>query len=236
MKSGDGEDMQITQSIHLIPRVRGANSYLFIGKEEAAVVDTGMPGNAPKILEFMRGLGKEPSWLSYILVTHSDIDHSGSVAELRKLTNARVAIHRADAPRLSGEMKLKEVKGAMGVLFSVMSPFIRFTPVRPDILLEDLSTIAGLTVIHTPGHTDGSISLYFPNEALFVGDALRTNEEGLLELPSASMTANMDQAKDSVKKVSELQFSCLLPGHGQPITSDASTRLREFVAKGFKHL
>lgn len=227
--------MKITDSLFLVPGVRGANCYVFLGREALVLVDTGMGGNAPKILDFVRGLGKEAGSTAYIVLTHSDMDHSGSVAQLKELTQAKVAIHRADAPRLSGEMSLKEVKGAMGVLFAIMSPFIRFKPVKPDILLEDSETIDGLTVVHTPGHTDGSVSLYLPEEVLLVGDALRTNKKGLPVLSSSAMTANMDQAKESVRKISRLKFEILLPGHGPPIMSNASTKLKEFVKNDFKN-
>ena len=227
--------MKITDSVYLVPGVRGANSYVLLGKEGVAVVDTGMGGNASKIAKFVGTLDKEPASIAYIVLTHSDMDHSGSVAQLKELTKAKVAIHRSDAPRLSGEMKLKEVKGAMGALFAIMSPFIRFKPVKPDILLEDSSMIGGLTVVHTPGHTDGSVSLYLPGEVLFVGDALRTNKKELPVLSHSAMTVNMDQARESVRKIVELKFEYLLPGHGPPITSNASAKLKEFVKNDFKN-
>jgi hydroxyacylglutathione hydrolase len=227
--------VKITDSIYLVPDVRGANVYVFLGKKALVLIDTGMGGNALKILEFVRGLGKEAASIAYIVLTHSDMDHSGSVAQLKELTQAKVAIHKADAPRLSGEMKLKEAKGAIGVLSAIMSPFIRFKPVKPDILLEDSDTIAGLTVVHTPGHTAGSVSLYLPEEVLLVGDALRT-DKGLPVLPPSAMTANMDQAKESARKISELKFDILLPGHGPPIMSNASAKLKEFVKNDFKNI
>jgi hydroxyacylglutathione hydrolase len=227
--------VKITESIYLVPGVRGANSYIFLGKEALVLVDTGMRGNAAKILEFVRELGKEPASIAYIVLTHSDMDHSGSVAQLKELTQAKVAIHSADAPRLSGEMKLKEVKGVLGVVFAIMRPSARFKPVNPDILLKDSSTIAGLTVVHTPGHTAGSVSLYLPEEVLLAGDALRTDKKGLPVLPTGAMTANMNQAKESVRKISELKFVILLPGHGPPIMSDASAKLKEFVKNDFKN-
>ena len=227
--------MKITDNIYLISGVRGANSYVFLGEKGVVVVDTGMGGNASKIVEFVGSLDKEPASIAYIVLTHSDMDHSGSVAQLKELTKAKVAIHRSDAPRLSGEMKLKEVKGAMGALFAIMSLFIRFKPVKPDILLEDSSMIGGLTVVHTPGHTDGSVSLYLPGEVLFVGDALRTNKKELPVLSHSAMTVNMDQARESVRKIVELKFEYLLPGHGPPITSNASAKLKEFVKNDFKN-
>jgi glyoxylase-like metal-dependent hydrolase (beta-lactamase superfamily II) len=225
--------MEITKGIHRIDRVRGANSYLVLADDGAAVIDTGMPGNENRIIEYVRSAGVEPGKLQHIILTHSDIDHSGSAAKLKALTNATLEIHEADAPRLSGEKKLKEVKGAVGVLFGIMGPFIRFTPVKADVLLKDSDRVLDLTVIHTPGHTDGSISLYREGEAIFVGDALRTDSAGRPRLPPAAMTANMEQAKDSVRKISTLQYAILLPGHGSPITQDASKVLADFVQRGF---
>src|SRR5208283_5194339 len=110
----DGCNMEVAKGIHLIPSVRGANSYLIHSQGETIIVDTGMPGNDARILDYVKRLGIEPSSISTIILTHPDIDHSGSVAKLKeKLTNAKVAIHEADAPRLAGEKKLKEVKGAL---------------------------------------------------------------------------------------------------------------------------
>jgi glyoxylase-like metal-dependent hydrolase (beta-lactamase superfamily II) len=187
--------MKITDSMYLVPHVRGANSYLFLGKEASRLVDTGLGGNAGKILEFVKSLGREASSIAYIALTHSDIDHISSVVRLEQLTEAKVAIHKADAPHLSGEMKLNRMKGALGALFTIMSPFARFKPVKPDILLEDSDTITGLTVVHTPGHTAGSVSFHLPEEALLAGDALRTNKKRLPMLRGSVMTENMDQAK-----------------------------------------
>jgi len=93
--------------------------------------------------------------------------------------------------------------------------------------------LLNLTVIHTPGHTDGSISLYVENRAIFVGDAMRTDSRGRPRLASESMSVNMDQAKESVRKISEYQYSILLPGHGPPLVRDASRIVADYVRRGF---
>ncbi len=222
--------MEVARGIHLIPSVRGANSYLIHSHDEAIIVDTGMPGNDARILDYVKRLGIEPSSISTIILTHPDIDHSGSVAKLKKLTNAKVAIHEADAPVLSGE-KPKEVKGALGLVLKVMGVFIRFSPVKPDVLLKDSDKINGVTIIHTPGHTAGSVSVYIPGEALLVGDALRTTENGSLRLPP--MTLDLERAKESIRKISALSYPCLLPGHGPPLKPDASTKVKQFVENRF---
>jgi glyoxylase-like metal-dependent hydrolase (beta-lactamase superfamily II) len=226
--------MEISPGIHKIDGLNGANSFLVITAEGSAIVDTGLPGSEKKIVEYCKSVGVEPEKITYIILTHPDIDHSGSVAKLKGLLmDAKVAIHEADAPRLSGEKKLKEVKGAMGVLFGVMGPVMRFTPFPPDIMLKDSDKLLDLAVVYTPGHTEGSICLYRENSAIFVGDALRTDSAGKLRLPPGPMTADMDQAKESIKKISVLNYALLLPGHGAPITNGASAAVASFVQGGF---
>ena len=186
--------MEFGRGIYLIPKISGANAYAVLkdgqGDHHLTLIDTGMPGNARRIMDFVRSLGKGRTVSCTIVLTHPDIDHSGSVAELKgKLGNVKVAIHEADAPRLAGEKPLKEVRGLFGLLFKTMSPFMRFKPVTPDILLNDGGMVDGLTVIHTPGHTQGSICLCSErSKAMFVGDALRTDKNRNPKLPSAAMT------------------------------------------------
>jgi hydroxyacylglutathione hydrolase len=223
--------LEITDGIHLISRVRGANAYLVKRDDGITVVDTGLPGNAGKIIDYVQNIGGHPSDIKTIVLTHSDMDHSGSVARLKEETKARVAIHEADAPRLSGEEEPKAVKGVLGLLLRAVAAVMRFNRIKADVLLKDSDIVDGLTVIHTPGHTEGSICLHLPGRALFVGDALLTDDERMLSLPRRSMSTDLDQAKESIKKISELKYSVLLPGHGPPIERNASTIAKEFVAR-----
>jgi glyoxylase-like metal-dependent hydrolase (beta-lactamase superfamily II) len=229
--------MELGRNIHLIPNIRGANTYAVLEETQVrsghlTLIDTGMPGNAGRIIEFLKSLGKEQMENLTVILTHPDIDHSGSVAELKeKLGTVKVAIHEADAPRLTGEKPLKEVRGLAGLLFKAMSPFMKFKPVKPDVLLKDGEQIDGLSVIRTPGHTQGSICLYSEGlKAIFVGDALRTDKTGRPRLPSAAMTFNIAEAKNSIRKIASYEFELLLLGHGPPILADASKKVKEFVA------
>jgi len=228
--------MELGRNIHLIPKIRGANTYAVLEDNQSGghltLIDTGMPGNAGRIIEFLKSLGKEQMDSFTIILTHPDIDHSGSVAELKeKLGNVKVAIHEADAPRLTGEKPLKETRGFVGLLFKAMSPFMKFKPVTPDLLLKDGEQVDGLSVIHTPGHTQGSICLYSERlKAMFAGDALRTDRTGRPKLPSAAMTLDIREAKNSIGKIASYDFELLLPGHGPPILTDASKKVKELVA------
>jgi hydroxyacylglutathione hydrolase len=198
------------------------------------VVDTGTPGKQTKILSYVSSLGKKPSDVSYIVLTHPDADHAGSAAELKRLTGAKVAIGAPDAPRLSGEKKLKEVSGASALLIGFFGLFMRVERMKADVELKDGDAMGPLTIVSTPGHTDGSICLYKPGEAIFVGDLMRTDKAQKLMLASPSMSRDMAEVRRSVEKISKLDFAMLLPGHGRPVEEDASKKLKAFVANGFK--
>lgn len=212
-----------------------SNAYLLdVGEQGTVLVDTGTPGKNQKILSYLTTIGKKPSDVTYIVLTHPDADHSGSAAEMRRLTGAKLAIGALDAPRLSGEKKLKEVGGLGGVMVEVFGAFMQVERTKPDIELDDGSTVGPLTIISTPGHTDGSICVLKPGTAICVGDLLRTDGSGKLQLASPNMSRSMDEVRRSTEKISKLEFSMLLPGHGKPIESDASKRLKAFVANGFR--
>lgn len=226
--------MELAPGIHRVEGVRGAASFIAVSGSEAAVVDAGLPGSEKKIVAYAAKVGLSPQQLRYIVLTHPDLDHSGGVAKLKALTGAQVAIHEADAPRLSGEKKLKEAKGGIGIVLRIMGLFVRFTPVRPDLALKDSDKVLDLLVIHTPGHTDGSICLYRDGQAMFVGDAVATDSSGKLHLPPDGVTVDMDQDKESLRHVASYKYELLLPGHGPPITTGGSTSLAAFVQAGFR--
>jgi hydroxyacylglutathione hydrolase len=131
---------------------------------------------------------------------------------------------------LSGEKEGKSPKGVMGLLFRLMRGRLKYRPVKADILLNDGDIIGDYQVVHCPGHTEGSIALYHPTDTIFVGDALRVDLKGNPGPPRSGVTPNMRQAMDSVKKISQLEFNTMLPGHVVPVTSGASHRVKASFA------
>jgi len=117
----------------------------------------------------------------------------------------------------------------LSVLFKAFSPFFEFTPVQSDITLEENDKVGKLVVIHTPGHTPGGICLYDPDrKMLFVGDAIRYIE-GKIEAPPKQFTLDEHQARQSIEKISLLDFDLMLSGHGEPLKPNASAKVKKFA-------
>jgi hydroxyacylglutathione hydrolase len=223
--------MEIVPGIHRIDGVRGANAYLVIGEEGLLIIDTGMPGNAKRMTAYVEGLGRNLSDIKLIILTHADLDHIGSAAELKRMTGAKLAIHADDAPILRGKESFKTIRGPLGFIVKVATRLVPFRPADPDVILAADSQIEGLRIIHVPGHTSGSICIYKPGEVIFVGDALRSDSRGNPKPPSRMSSLDDAKARASLVAISALDFDTLLPGHGAPVVGKASQKLKDMLAR-----
>ncbi len=218
--------MEIVQGIHQVDGVN-ANVYVVVDERELTVIDTGMPNNSKKILNSIRKMDRQPSDVSQIVLTHFHLDHVGSAYQLKKATNAKVAVHEEDADFVAGKKSAPKPKN---ILFRALSSVVKPTPVEPDVRLRENDRAGRLIVIHTPGHTAGSISLLDPVlKVLFVGDALRFSD-GKLAGPPERFTQDSIKAKQSIQKISMLDFDVMLSGHGDPLRPEAANKVKTFYA------
>jgi hydroxyacylglutathione hydrolase len=220
--------MEIVPGIYQIDGVNG-NCYIIV-RDGLILIDTGLPRNSKKILGYIQDtLKRKPSEISTIILTHYHIDHTGNVFDLKKLSGAKVAVHEADADFVSGRKPHPAPKGGRGLLYRLLGMFFRSTFVEPDIRLRNGDTIAGLTCIHTPGHTPGSICLLDPvSKVLFAGDILRFDGVKIAG-PPPQFTFDMVEAQRSIIMIGTLDFDILLSGHGIPLTSGAAEKVRTFA-------
>lgn len=225
--------MEIIEGLHSIDDTGFVNIYLLVEENGLTIIDTGMPGNAQKILKYAGTLGYKDTDIKTIVLTHADLDHSGSAKQLKELTGAAIAIGVSDAPRVEGKMELKAAKGFSGGILRVMTKVERFQPFEPDVFLREGDRAGSLSVVETPGHTDGSIALYSECSFIFVGDALRGDDHGGVQPPADNMTYDMQKAWESVKKLSHFECDIMLPGHGKPIMPDASRKVVELLQKHY---
>ena len=177
---------------------------------EALVIDPG--DEVTRILEL---LGRHRLTVKAIVSTHAHIDHVGGLSKLHQYTGAPILMHRDDLPLYQG----MEVQAAF---LGVATPEI--TDV--DQLLKEGDSLSWgsfqATVMHTPGHTPGSVCLYLPKDAgtvtipsprLFAGDTLFAGSIGRTDLWGGSM----DQIPNSIRgKLMQLPDDTIVyPGHGR---------------------
>ena len=219
---------EVVKGVHYIDG-SNANSYLIEESEGAlTLVDAGMQKSGKRILEYLSGLDRAPTEVKTIVVTHCHPDHVRGLASVKAATGARVAVHVAVADLVAGKARYPPPGGAMGLAFRAMSQFFKTTQVEPDLRLKEGDTVGRLAVLHTPGHTPGSISLFDEKaKVLFVGDTVRFLN-GKLEGPPAQFTLSMDQARSSIARLASLDFETMLSGHGEPLRSpDAPSMMSE---------
>ena len=147
----------------------------------AILVDTGYPGFEDKIISKMAEAGVKPSDLKLILLTHGHDDHMGSAAALRNKTGAKIAVHKNDIDKLKSGSNGKMIPirpFASGMLSFLIKNFVKphVDGFEPDFVIEDDFSLkeygAAAKVLHTPGHTPGSVSVYFENGDIIVGDLM----------------------------------------------------------------
>ncbi|MFQ5951633.1 MAG: MBL fold metallo-hydrolase, partial [Candidatus Geothermarchaeales archaeon] len=176
--------MELVEGVHLVDDVF-SNVYAFDGSRGVVVIDTGVSGQAEKIASYVEEALRGE--VSFVIITHSDGDHMGSAAALRRLTGASVAIHREEAEILAG--REPPLKGRMAGR----------EPVMPDLVVHGGEEVTGLRVIHTPGHTPGHVCLYSQERrVLFGGDSFVT-QESLVLGPSEQYTLDMPGAVESLR-------------------------------------
>lgn len=190
---------------------------------EAMVVDPG--DNIPEILSRLQ---KHGLTLRQIVVTHAHIDHVGGAAQLRKLTGAPVVMNQQDL----GLLRMMEMQaGWLGVPTPEVAP--------PDASAEDgltvgLATLPAL-VLHTPGHTPGSICLLFhfnDQHLLLAGDTLFAGSIGRTDLPGGDGKQILRSLRERLLVLPDM--TRVVPGHGPETTIGEERQSNPFLQPKFR--
>jgi hydroxyacylglutathione hydrolase len=218
--------MEILSDVHWIEGVT-ANTYLVLG-DKTTLIDTGTPGKQDDILNYLQNVLKgKPEDIKTIVLTHHHVDHTGSLYELKKITNADIAAYISDLDIISGE-KSSSDPIYMRFATRMMATFTSYKFIKPDIGLQENDMVGDYRVIHTPGHTPGSLALYNrDNGVIFVGDTLSYDGEKVSGPPSFLIN-DRGALKESVKKISDLDPGIMLSGHGKPLIENTSKMIGEF--------
>lgn len=176
------------------------SAYVLVQGGEAVLVDTGVEGSEGAIEATLTAAGSSWSDVAHVILTHRHPDHIGGLPAVMAAATAAAAYTGAED------------------VAATRSP----REVQP---LADGDTVAGLTIVATPGHTPGHISVLDPMARLLLaGDALNGTGTGVTG-PNEQFTPDMPTAWDSVEKLGSLDFDTAVFGHGSPVVGDAAAQV-----------
>jgi glyoxylase-like metal-dependent hydrolase (beta-lactamase superfamily II) len=208
------------------------NIYLIKTEVGYIQVDTGMPNTAKKFEETLRIHGIDVDEVMLIILTHGHLDHVGAVAQIQKSTGGKVLCHRSYADLLAnGKIEKAVPQNLTGRVLHILTGFLgsKIETVKADIVIDnefDLSEfgISG-KVIHTPGHSQSSISILLDNGEALVGDLIREEKPGMIGL--GMFYEDKETAIESAKKIAALKPRTIYLSHSTTI--DHQT-MNQFIA------
>lgn len=226
--------MEVAKGVHHFDT--GAfNWYLIEENGQLTLVDAGFPGHYKTYKEGLKSLGKTNKDLEAIVLTHAHADHIGFAERLRKETGVAVYVHKEDAKMATKPLQLPW----FGLAINAWRPYTLINVLGAGIV-NGIFTLPHLTqvqtvengqvldipgrprILHTPGHTDGEISLFLEERNILIaGDTIVTRNllSGSLSGPqiaSPILTADYKQNMRSLDLLRELGHVTMLSGHGIP--------------------
>jgi glyoxylase-like metal-dependent hydrolase (beta-lactamase superfamily II) len=213
-------------SVEVHPLDTGFANCFVIRGEGAILVGGGMPGKQRAIKRAIEAIPIDPREIQLIVITHGHFDHYSSASAIREITGAPIAMHIRDKEEVEKGSKLMPKGlttwgGFVSALLWLVKPFLTTNPVDVDLAIGDegLSLIEyGVPgrIIHTPGHTEGSLSVLLDSGEALVGDIAMNMLPMTLNPGLNILGYDMEQVKESWRTLLKEGAVTVYPGHGKP--------------------
>jgi glyoxylase-like metal-dependent hydrolase (beta-lactamase superfamily II) len=229
---------ELAPGVHVLGGKKGGRvrSFLLETNGELTLVDTLFEDDGAAVLAAIRAIGRSPSDLKRIVLTHAHRSHLGGLAALKRATGATVLAHEWEADIVSGDRPAQSV-GLKPTAPLRTYPFQvgiflnrpRHRPCPIDESVEDGAPVGPLRVLHVPGHSPGHLAFHWEERRLLLsGDAIATWPR--FEAGWPAFTLNRDQHAESIRRLAELDAAIVGVGHGDPITDGAADRVRSLTS------
>lgn len=219
-------------------------SYIVHDADGVVLIDTGMEPDGSDMLAGLSAVGATVKDVTAILLTHWHNDHSSGTETIRRASGATVYYHEEEAPNFrhtavsDWRRKLSDALPEHGPI-SALKALVGQSPPQP---IAQATTIVGgellegrFRALHTPGHCRGHTSyLYEPESVVFAGDAIAVCFERLWFM-SRFLTDDLQQARESMRRVAELDVTAFCPGHRGPLLDPAGEKraaILEYLGSG----
>ena len=189
-------------------------SYLSAGNHHI-LVDTGTGLFTEEVDDDLKKLGVSLNEITDVVLTHSHIDHIGGLVPILELTSPKIYLHRAEAEKINAG----DMSSTLADTFGVDLPSMKIEGILEEGQILQFDGIT-MKVLHTPGHSSGSICLELENTGVMItGDTLFAGGSfGRVDFPGSSAK----QIVESLKRLSTLDFQIAIPGHNQIIRHGAN--------------
>jgi len=223
-------------SIAIHPIHLGLDRCYVIQDKGVIMIDGGFPKEARAFRQAISETPINPNEIQLLVLTHGHFDHVGSARDIKEITGARIAVHRADKESVEKALLVwpPAVTTWGHVVRAMLKPLtplmFRFPPTQVDVVLGD----EGLSlaeygipgrVIHTPGHTAGSVSVLLETGDAFVGCMAHNGLPFRLSPGLPIFAEDLEQLRESWKLVLNQGARTIYPAHGEPFSADIIRRV-----------
>ncbi|AVK47353.1 hydrolase [Clostridium sp. MF28] len=230
MKIAEGLDI-----LELGNEERRMNATLIWDDKNVILIDAGLPGQIENIREEVEKAGVSFDRINKIIITHHDLDHIGSLSSIVKNSKSEIEVlaHSGERPYIEGDkIGIKITPERLSSMPDSMKETIKQLKTKVNRVVKDeenLPYCGGIDVIYTPGHTPGHICLYLRKyKALVTGDAMNVVNNELIG-PNPEYTFDMEQAMESLKKLTKYDIETVICYHGGVFTKGSNERIAKLA-------
>jgi glyoxylase-like metal-dependent hydrolase (beta-lactamase superfamily II) len=229
---------ELAPGVYSLGHGKGGHVHAFLldAGGELTLVDTLFEDDARLVLEALRRLGRGPTDIKRIAITHGHRSHLGGLAALKRASGATVHAHAWEADIVAGERRAQSVSilphESLRLLPFQLGLWLnrpRHTPCPIDELVDEGDAVGPLQVMHAPGHSPGHLTFWWPERRFLIAG------DGIATWPSlgpgwTAFNLNRAQHRASLQRLAELDAAVVGVGHGEPITDRAADTVHEVAA------